>query len=155
MSPVFLKRSLVFAFYCFPLFLCIVPLRKPSCLSLLFSGTLYSVGYIRPFLLCHSLLFFSQLFLVSLNNHFAFLHFSFLRMVLVTASCTTLKHLCCVDHNKLWQILKDIGIPNQLTCLLRNLYAGQEATVRNKWNKELVQIWERSMTRLYIVTLLI
>ena len=36
----------------------------------------------------------------------------------------------CVDHNKLWKILKDIGIPDHLTCLLRNLYAGQEATVR-------------------------
>ena len=35
-----------------------------------------------------------------------------------------------VDHNKLWKILKDMGIPNHLTCLLRNLYAGQEATVR-------------------------
>ena len=36
----------------------------------------------------------------------------------------------CVDHNKLWTILKEMGIPNHLTCLLRNLYAGQEATVR-------------------------
>ena len=36
----------------------------------------------------------------------------------------------CVDHNKLWKILKDVGIANHLTCLLRNLYAGQEATVR-------------------------
>ena len=36
----------------------------------------------------------------------------------------------CVDHNKLWKILKEMGIPNNLTCLLRNLYAGQEATVR-------------------------
>ena len=35
-----------------------------------------------------------------------------------------------VDHNKLWKILKDVGIPDHLTCLLRNLYAGQEATVR-------------------------
>ena len=34
----------------------------------------------------------------------------------------------CVDHNKLWKILKEMGIPNHLTCLLRNLYAGQEAT---------------------------
>ena len=34
----------------------------------------------------------------------------------------------CVDHNKLWKILKDMGIPDHLTCLLRNLYAGQEAT---------------------------
>ena len=37
----------------------------------------------------------------------------------------------CVDHNKLWKILKEIGIPDHKTCLLRNLYAGQEATVRN------------------------
>ena len=36
----------------------------------------------------------------------------------------------CVDHNKLWKILKEKGIPDHLTCLLRNLYAGQEATVR-------------------------
>ena len=36
----------------------------------------------------------------------------------------------CVDHKKLWKILKEIGIPDHLTCLLRNLYAGQEATVR-------------------------
>ena len=35
----------------------------------------------------------------------------------------------CVDHNKLWEILKEMGIPDHLTCLLRNLYAGQEATV--------------------------
>ena len=36
----------------------------------------------------------------------------------------------CVDHSKLWKILKEMGIPDHLTCLLRNLYAGQEATVR-------------------------
>ena len=36
----------------------------------------------------------------------------------------------CVDHNKLWKILKEMGIPDHLTCLLRNLYAGQEETVR-------------------------
>ena len=35
-----------------------------------------------------------------------------------------------VDHNKLWKILKEMGIPDHLTCILRNLYAGQEATVR-------------------------
>ena len=44
----------------------------------------------------------------------------------------------CVDHNKLWKILKEMGIPEHLTCLLRNLYAGQ-----------------RSTSRLYIVTLFI
>ena len=36
----------------------------------------------------------------------------------------------CVDHNKPWEILKEMGIPDHLTCLLRNLYAGQEATVQ-------------------------
>ena len=36
----------------------------------------------------------------------------------------------CVDHSKLWKILQEMGIPDHLTCLLRNLYAGQEATVR-------------------------
>ena len=38
----------------------------------------------------------------------------------------------CVDHHKLWKILKEMGIPDYLTCLLRNLYAGQEATVRTR-----------------------
>ena len=38
----------------------------------------------------------------------------------------------CVDHNKLWKILKELGIPEHLTYLLRNLYAGQEATVRTR-----------------------
>ena len=37
----------------------------------------------------------------------------------------------CVDHNKLWKILKEMGIPDHLTCLLKSLYSGQEATVRN------------------------
>ena len=37
-----------------------------------------------------------------------------------------------VDHNKLWKILKEMGIPNHVTCLLRNLYVGQEATVRTR-----------------------
>ena len=40
------------------------------------------------------------------------------------------KDFDCVDHNQLWKILKEMGIPDHLTCLLRNLYAGQEATVR-------------------------
>ena len=38
----------------------------------------------------------------------------------------------CVDHNKLWKILKEMGVPDHLICLLRNLYAGQEATVRTE-----------------------
>ena len=59
----------------------------------------------------------------------------------------------CVDHNKMWKNLKEMGIPD-LTCLLRNLYAGQEATVRSGHGTRLVPKWERSMSRLYIVTLL-
>ena len=39
----------------------------------------------------------------------------------------------CVDHNKLWKILKEMGIPDHLTCLLRKLYASQEATVRTRY----------------------
>ena len=54
-----------------------------------------------------------------------------------------------IQDNKLWTILKEVGIPDHLTCLLRNLYAGQEATVRtrsNSWKNGLVQNWERSTT---------
>ena len=53
-----------------------------------------------------------------------------------------------VDHNTLWKILKEMGIPDHLTCLLRNLYAGQEATVRTGHGTT-------DWSRLYIVTLLI
>ena len=42
------------------------------------------------------------------------------------------KSLDCLDHNKLWKTLKEMGIPDHLTCLLRKLYAGQEATVRTR-----------------------
>ena len=83
-----------FPFCCFPLFLCIDRWRRLSYLSLLFFGTLHSDAYIFPFLLCLSILFFSA------------------------------KAFDCVDHNKLWKILKEMGIPNHLICLLRNLYAG-------------------------------
>ena len=46
----------------------------------------------------------------------------------------------CVDHNKLWKILKEMGIPDHLTCLLRNLYAGQEATVSTGHGMDWFQI---------------
>ena len=43
----------------------------------------------------------------------------------------------CVDHNKLWKIQKEMGVPDHLTCLLRNLYAREEATVKNwTWNNK-------------------
>ena len=50
------------------------------------------------------------------NTYFCFIYYA--------------KAFDCVDHNKLWKILQEMGIPDHLTCLLRNLYAGQEATVR-------------------------
>ena len=61
----------------------------------------------------------------------------------------------CVDHNKLWKILKEMGILDHLTCLLGNLYAGQEATVRTGHGTTDGSKQGKSMSRLYIVTLLI
>ena len=50
------------------------------------------------------------------NNYFCFIDYA--------------KAFDCMDQNKLWKILKEMGIPDNLTCLLKNLYAGQEATIR-------------------------
>ena len=61
----------------------------------------------------------------------------------------------CVKHSKIWKILKEMGIPEHLTCLLRNLYPGQKATARTAWNNRLVPRRKRSTSRLYIFTLLI
>ena len=62
----------------------------------------------------------------------------------------------CVDHNKMWKILKEMGIPDNLTCLLRNLYACQEATVRTGHETtDWLQIGKGVTSRLYIVTLFI
>ena len=52
------------------------------------------------------------------------------RKTFTSALLTYAKAFDCVDHHKLWKILKEMGIPDHLTCLLRNMYAGQEATVR-------------------------
>ena len=62
----------------------------------------------------------------------------------------------CVDHNKLCEILKEMGIPDHLICFLRNLYACQEATLRTgHGTQDWFKIGEKCMSRLYIVTLLI
>ena len=61
----------------------------------------------------------------------------------------------CMNHNKLWKILKDTGIPDHLTCLLRNLYVDQEATVRTNMEQQTGPNWERSTPKLYVVTLLV
>ena len=58
----------------------------------------------------------------------------------------------CVDHNKLWKILKEMGIPDHLTCLLRNLYAGQEATVRTGHGTDWFQIG-KGVSQGYILSL--
>ena len=60
----------------------------------------------------------------------------------------------CVDHSKLWKIIQEMGIPDHLTCLLRNPYAGQEETELDM-EQRLVLNRERSTSRLYIATLLI
>ena len=60
-----------------------------------------------------------------------------------------------VDHNKLWKILQKMGIEAHLTCLLRNLYAGQEVTIRTgHGTTDWFQIGKRSMSKLYVVTVL-
>ena len=59
----------------------------------------------------------------------------------------------CVDYNKLWKILKEMGIPDHLTCPLRNLQVKKKQN--RTWNNRLVPNWERSTLRPYIVTLLI
>ena len=77
------------------------------------------------------------------KNIFCFIEFCFIDYA---------KAFNCMDHNKLWKILKEMGISDHLTCLLRNLYAGQ---VTEPDMKQLTgSNWERSMTRLYTVTLL-
>ena len=66
------------------------------------------------------------------------------------------KAFVCVDHNKLWKILKGMGIPDHLTSLLRNLYAGQEATVRTgHQTTDWIQIGKGVRQGCIIVTLLI
>ena len=66
------------------------------------------------------------------------------------------KDFNCVDHNTLWKILKEIGIPDHLTCLLRNLCAGQEATVRTRHGKmDWFQIGKKVRQGCYVVTFFI
>ena len=60
----------------------------------------------------------------------------------------------CVDHRKLWKIFKEMGIPDHLTCLLRNLHAGQEVSVRTRHEKWTSFKLGKEYNRLYIVTLL-
>ena len=64
--------------------------------------------------------------------------------------------IVCVDHIKLWKILQEMGIPDHLICLMRNMYEGQEGTVRTRHGRtDWFQSGKRSMSRLYVATLLI
>ena len=74
------------------------------------------------------------------------------RKTSTSASLITLKPLTVWSTTNCGKFLKEMGMPDHLTCLLRNLYAGQEATVRTGRG---ITDWERSTSRLYIVTLLI
>ena len=69
------------------------------------------------------------------------------RMGLMITYCTGITVWLCLDHKKLWKILKQKGIPDHLTCLLRNLFVGQEATVRPRqetmdWFKIGKRVWQ-------------
>ena len=75
------------------------------------------------------------------NNYFCFIDYA--------------KAFDCVDHNKLWKFFQEMGISDHLTCLLRNLYAGQEATVRAGHRTQNGSKLGEEYVRLYIVTLLI
>ena len=73
------------------------------------------------------------------------------RITSISALLTMLKPLTVwMDHNQLWKILKEMGIPDHLTCLLRNVYAGEEATVNWAWKNRLVSNRTRSASRLYV-----
>ena len=61
----------------------------------------------------------------------------------------------CVDHNKLWEILKEMGIPDHLTCLLRNLYAGQKQQLELDMEPQTGSKSGKEYIRLYIIILLI
>ena len=97
-----------------------------SCLK---SSLIKSVWGLSPY----SFHFFLWIYILQLNMpHFSWIPISLLnpvRMYVLEFPLST-KAFDCVDHNKLWKILKEMGVPDNLTCLLRNLYAGQEATIR-------------------------
>ena len=83
---------------------------------------------------CNYLLFFLWLLIVKINKHFYYGDIEKPRKFQKNISIIDYtKAFDCVDHNKLWKILQQMGIPDHLTCLLRNLYAGQEATLRTAY----------------------
>ena len=61
----------------------------------------------------------------------------------------------CVDHSKLWKILKEMGIPDHLTCLLRNLYTIKKQHLELGMEQQTGKTWARRRSRLFIITLII
>ena len=100
-----------------------------QCIMLRTSYTLSSCrcSFLAP---RHHWLFSSGLGLMKASVHALETFYGLQRSVHLILLYWLCQSLDCVDHNKLWKILKEMGIPDHLTCLLRNLYAGQEATVR-------------------------
>ena len=145
--------STFFLFYCFPLFLCIVHFRRPYLFAILWNSA-FSLVYLSLSPL--PLLYFLAIWKASSRQPPCLLEFLFHVFFFFFSKSI----FCFIDyakafdthHNKLWNILKEIGIPDHITCLLRNPHAGQEATVRT-WHG--TTDWERSMSRLNIVSLLI
>ena len=90
--------------------------RKSASWNILYISKETPVSPLVKYEFCPPLYLLTSISLISLNIYFCFIDYA--------------KAFDCVDHNKLWKILKEMGIPDHLTCLLRNLYAGQEATVR-------------------------
>ena len=64
------------------------------------------------------------------NHELPYVHAEFRKDRGTRDQIVNTKAFDCVDHNKLWKILKEMGIPDHLTCLLKNLYAGQQAAVK-------------------------
>ena len=70
-----------------------------------------------------------------------------------TSALLTMPRLLTVEHNKLWEIPKEMGIPDHLTCFLRICMQVKKQLLDWTWNNGLVPNWERSKSRLYIITL--
>ena len=95
-------------------------MEKTRSFYFIVSYTQHILNYFPIFLLCFYFLFYFT-FIKNGREFQKNIYFCFIDYV---------KTFDCVDHNKLWKILKEMGIPDHLTHLLRNLYAGQEATIR-------------------------
>ena len=120
------------------------------------SGLYFVASHFEPIFL-HFLMFAVGIYLLSDSNP-SFQAFGikicFLPPTLAIVLSTEIP-FDCVDHHKLWKILKDMGIRDHLTCLLRNLYAGQDNSSNCIWNNRLVPNRKRNTSELYIVNLLI